>query len=110
MDLNLIGVEDPVARDNFEKIQQFLNISGPLAGFVHIDLTVLSAVNDAKIKHGLGVKPLDLIQTYSSGPGVVNWNYNNFDKNFLEYSSTGPCHVRIFIGNKTTGIKAGGNP
>lgn len=62
-------------------------------------LEFLSAQTNAKIPHGLGFKPLDVMQTSLIGAGVtVTFNYDLFDTETIDITVSGACSIRFFIG------------
>jgi hypothetical protein len=92
-------VEDEYSRQNFQRLQDFLN-SFPLAkgDFKFFEITVTSAVTNYKFKHNLGFVPLDVLQTYVSGGATVSWSYDSFDRSNVVFTTSGPTTIRAFIG------------
>lgn len=99
LELLLSNVEDQVVRENLQRIQDYLKLEAKLEGFAHVDISVSGAVTGHKVSHGLGFVPKDVITTYQSGAGALTWNYSQFDKNFLNLTTTGPVRVRAFVGS-----------
>jgi hypothetical protein len=48
--------------------------------------------------HKLGFVPEDVIQTSLRGAGAVTWNYDQFNRDYLDVTTTGACVVRAFVG------------
>lgn len=92
-------VTDFGVRENLTQIEEEFNQLMMLPGqWKHFEITFLSAVTNFKYPHGLSFVPKDVIQTSTTGTGVVTWKYANFDRSNLVISTTGPCVVRAFIG------------
>jgi hypothetical protein len=75
-------------------------ITEPLinSGFVFKELVFTAALTNTKVAHGLGFRPLDIIQTSLTGAGAITWNYAKFTDVNLDITVTGACTVRAFIG------------
>ena len=92
-------LEDPVARECFQWIVDFLRDVPLLQGnFRHIILTINKAETGLKLPHNLGFKPEDIIQTSLTGAGTITYNYSSFDNTNLNITTTGACVVRLFAG------------
>jgi hypothetical protein len=104
--LDLIG--DGIVRENLDNLRQELE-EHPLINFdgehfeLVFDATFTYPLTNHKIPHGLGLKPLDVIQTSATGAGALTWNYLNFTESHLDVSVTGQCRVRAFIGRYSEG-------
>lgn len=98
MKIRYEGLEDQVAKSVFQDLERDLVTISQLEGFRLVRITFLSAVTNFAYPHGLGFKPLDLIQTSLTGGGAITWHYDRFDKSFLYLTTTGPCVVRAFVG------------
>ena len=94
--LNLRAVEDLLSKDNFEIIKEYL-LSLPLAYFKgkHVTLTV-SAAGTWDIPHHLGFIPQDVITSWDTAG--TTWNYADFTKTHINFTTTGSGTVRAFIG------------
>lgn len=97
--LNLDQIQDPIVRKNFELLQEMLTTDMQLRGFVHVDIYVDKAVTNYRVKHGLGYVPLDFIRTKFQGPGNIYLNYDKFDEQFMDLTTTGECRLRGFVGS-----------
>lgn len=98
-ELILKNVEDMIVRENFFRLQKFLNDFPLFKGnWKFFELSFDSAVTAKEIKHGLGFIPLDIIQTSNRGPGILTWDYDLFDRDNLVVTTTGACSVRAFVG------------
>jgi len=99
--LNDIGEEE--IQENFVRINDYVRAEPILRSqFYHFELDIPGVVTAGKFKHNLGFPPKDLIQTSLIGSGSIAWDYSRFDKDFLEYTTTGPCKVRFFVGSYKT--------
>jgi hypothetical protein len=99
VDFTLKDISDKYTRENFFRLQKFFEIYPFFKGnFKHFEFDLQAAVVGHRIKHGLGFKPLDLIQTSVIGSGAVTWLYAEFDTTNLVVTTTGPCKIRAFVG------------
>lgn len=99
IELNLELIEDPIVRENFLKVQQFIKEWPFTKGsWRFVDVTFIGAVTNFKYPHALGFKPLDVVQTFKSGAGAVTYNYDSFDSTNLDITTTGAVQVRFFVG------------
>lgn len=93
-------VKDAVARENFVKLQRFINDEEILkSGFTFYEIIFTQAETNKRIPHRLGFLPKDVIQTSVLGNQVVIWNYDLFDATYLDVTTSGACTVRAFIGS-----------
>lgn len=101
-------IKESVPRENFQKIEQFVRDENLLrAEFKFFEFTFLAVPTVATftIKHGLGYRPKDLIQTSLIGSGTVTWNYASFSNTEISLtlggtiSVTSPTTVRFFLGS-----------
>jgi hypothetical protein len=99
LDLNVKEIEDPVIRDNFFRVREFLRdeLFGKFIGR-HMSLTVSAAVTNERVPHRLGFKPEDVILTYCSANSVT-FNYSLFDNLYMDFTTTGACTFRFYIGS-----------
>lgn len=98
-ELILKDISDIYVRENFKRLNLFFQKETILKGsFKFFELTFDSAVSGKLVQHGLGFKPLDVIQTSLIGSGSLTFNYADFTKDALSVTTSGPCTVRAFIG------------
>ena len=98
-ELILKNVEDVIIRENFFRLQKFLNDFPLFKGsWKFFELTFDAAVTNKQILHGLGFIPLDVIQTSVRGAGTLTWDYDLFDRDYLVVTTTGACTIRAFVG------------
>ncbi len=101
--INFADIQDPVLRRNFQNLVAYINQSlSILSGFQFFELVFKEAVFNQKIAHTIGKIPSDVIVTQCTGEGSVTFNFGRFDENYLDVSTSGPCRVRMFIGNQPT--------
>lgn len=92
-------IEDTYIRENFKRLSLFLQKDALLKGsWSFFTFEFDGAVTNDRVRHGLGFKPLDVIQTSITGPGSITFNYDLFDKESIDVTTTGACVVRAFIG------------
>lgn len=97
--LLLNEMTDEYVKENFIRIQDFVRIYDLLnSKFQFFNIFVTQAVTNFKFAHNLDFVPLDLIQTSVIGAGAITWNYDKFDRKFLDLTTTGAVAVRGFIG------------
>lgn len=104
MKLAVQQITDEYARDNFQKIQDFLN-SLPLSQerFRAIELFVTADVAELKINHGLGFIPLDVLATRLVAPSgaKLTFLYSKFTAQDLYLTISGLSGVlsaRLLVG------------
>ncbi len=102
--LELLEVKDEIAQENFRRLFDFLKANALLAGqFELLEFSTKGAVTDLKVPHGLGIVPVDVIETSNLGSGLVTYMYNEFARDFIKITTTGPVTVRAFIGRYDRG-------
>ena len=86
--INLIfkDILDAYIIENFRRIQDFLNSQVFLMG-------------DFKFKHNLDFIPKDIIQTAKTGTATVTFNYDRFDENYIDITTSGAVTVRFLAGS-----------
>ncbi len=107
-DLELItqGVEDPLARENFDRLQK-LSDDDLFAKFKGRFVEIERGLNGTyDYQHNLGFRPHDVIQTsvITDGSGTLVWNYGDFDRSNVSFTVAGlgageTITVRAFIGS-----------
>ncbi len=99
LSLSLAQIRDVDVRRNFEKIQGFFRaLQFVQAQMRFVRIQFVAAGTNIRYPHNLGFLPKDVLQTSLVGTGSLTWNYDKFDKEFLDITVTGPCTVRAFIG------------
>lgn len=102
--LNLISTDDKIVLENFRRIEKVWSNEAILKGsWKFIQITITGAVTNYKFKHYLKFIPLDVIQTSKTGVGSITWNYELFDRDNLDITTTGACVVRALVGRHEEG-------
>ncbi len=97
--LILERVVDKVARENFQKVEDYIRSNDILRpNFKFYEIIFTAAETNKRIPHRLGFLPKDVVQTSLTGAGSLTWNYSLFDGTYLDVTTTGACVVRAFIG------------
>jgi hypothetical protein len=98
-ELLLKDIQDVYIRENFRRItlffQDFPFFRGEWAFF---EREFAGAVTNEEVAHGLGFKPLDVIQTSKIGAGSITFNFSLFTDTHINVTTTGACTVRFFVG------------
>lgn len=92
LNLNLSGVDDQKLRDNFQKIQDFVNGMGTTQNQLQAcEIYVTANQTGLKISHGLGSVPLDLIITRLIAPSATKLiaKYSEFTKDEVVFDISG---------------------
>lgn len=102
--LYIVEIPDDYARENFKRIDRFLNETSLLKGqWKFFEITILGAVTNLKYKHLFKFIPKDVIQTSLTGAGALTWNYSRFDRDYLDLTTTAACVIRCFVGSYDEG-------
>jgi len=108
--LDLDRIPELPLRLNFEKLQDFIDrvnefqvANSQFVGFEHRTLVVDKAETNLKVAHGLNEKPLDLVQTSIIGSGTITYNYDKFDQDTIDVTTSGPVTVRYYVGTQKAG-------
>ena len=99
MGYRIDDIQDPVVRENFQKLEEeTVNALFPSDNWRFVELTFTRAVTGYLYHHGLGFLPKDVIQTSLTGAGSLTWNYTSFTRDTVSITTTGACVVRALIG------------
>lgn len=99
LDLLLANIEDATVRENFKRIQDFVENQTILDGFFEFyELTFTSAVTNYAFKHNLSFLPKDLIMTNVSDGATASFNYELTDRDRLYITTSGACVIRFLAG------------
>lgn len=100
--INLLvkDVDNEIVRENFRRVQKELTETQVIlkGNWKYFKLTFTGAVTNLKIAHGFNFIPTDVIQTSTSGVGFIQWNYDSFDRTYLDISTSDACVIRAFVG------------
>ena len=95
----LIDIENESVRDNFILLIEEMNkISFNKFDGKHRVYEFTGVETNKKIPHGLGFKPVDVLQTSLRGAGAITFNYDLFDETNINITTTGACTVRLILG------------
>lgn len=92
IDLALNNIQDQIVRDNFKKLQDFINGQGVTQNqFQACEIYVTDNVTGLKIKHKLGGVPLDAIISRLIAPSAakLKFNFSDFTKDEVSVDVTG---------------------
>lgn len=105
LELQTANVQDPVVRDNLDRVQQFVdeNVLMRFRG-KHVEIE-RSADGTYTYNHNLGYRPRDVLQTSvrTQGTATIAWNYDSFTTSSVSFTVAGlaaneTLTVRAFIG------------
>jgi hypothetical protein len=105
--LLIAEIADRYVQENFNRLKNFFQNQPFLKGqwrFIEIDLD--NGVTNFKYKHNLGFIPKDVILTSITPSVSVVWNYDSFDREFIDFTTSGACVIRAFIGSYIEGSQA----
>jgi len=97
--LYLNEITDRYIQENFVRLLEFARVQAVLNGeFKFIELSVPAAATNRRIRHGLGFRPKDVIFLSATNGVIPVWNYDSFDKEFIDFTTSGATDIRAFIG------------
>jgi len=99
LDLILKDIQDPQARENFDRLVKFVGKQQILDGewnFYEIDIP--NAKEGLSFKHNLSFVPKDVIILNSVGDQNFRLRYNEFTKDNLYLDAAGPVTLRLLVG------------
>lgn len=106
IELILKDIEDPVSRENFARLSNFINRQVWFEGdFQLFDITIPSENPNFKIKHGLTFIPADIIPVAVEGNYNYYFKYINFDREYMYVNAEGPVRIRFLAGKLQDQIK-----
>jgi hypothetical protein len=99
INFNLEQIEDPMDRENAEKLATEFKSNPFLNGSLkHFSLTIDQAETGYRFKHNLGFRPYDVFLTYISDGSAVVINYDAIDDTYISFDFPSACVVRFFAG------------
>ena len=99
VDLILKDIKDFYTRENFRLVDEFLNEYPMLRGeWKFFEFVVTQAETNLRISHNLKFQPTDIIQTSSIGAGTLTFNYDKFNTETIDVTTTDAVTVRAFVG------------
>lgn len=99
MKLAIDGVEDSIARENFQKLDLEFRLKSLLNGnWKFIEKRFDVSTQTVTFPHGLTFTPQDIIQLSAIGNQNFYWIYNDFDQTNLSVYIAGPVILRFLVG------------
>lgn len=98
--LNFKDIEDPIIQRNFENLKLYFSTQNQLLDFKFLEVLFTQAESNRRIRHSLGLVPLDIVLTHLSGVGSVTFNYSEFTTEYIDLTASDACRVRFFFGVK----------
>jgi hypothetical protein len=92
-------IQDKYIRKNFERLAEYFKKESQFLGFRFVEIVATNAEVDARIAHGLGYLPKDLVRLSVTGSGTITWHYSKFTTSQLVYTVTGSVRVRLLVGS-----------
>lgn len=106
IELILKDIADPHVRENFFRINRFLNEQVWFEGdFQLYDVTIPGEFDAFKIRHGLTFIPADIIPLAAEGNYNFYFLYKDFDQDNMYVSTEGPVRIRFLAGKLKDQIK-----
>lgn len=98
--------QDLNLKENFSRIVSYIEMHSMLHGFKFIQFETTEAVDNFKIKHGLGYIPEDLVRLKVIG-GIVTFHREDFTTDYIVISTTDATKVRMLAGSFHGSAKQG---
>lgn len=109
IDLVLKDISDTHVRENFFRLQRFVNDQIIFDGdFKLFDITIPSKLTSFKVAHGLTFIPSDIIVVSSFGNFNFYFRYQDFDKDFMYITTNGPVRIRFLAGKLKQNLRGSG--
>lgn len=109
IDLVLKDIPDVHVRENFFRLQRFINDQVLFDGdFKLFDVSIPKKILSFKVAHGLTFIPEDVIILSTVGDYNVYFRYQNFDKDNLYLTADGPVRIRFLAGKLKEQLQGGG--
>ena len=99
LDLYTKYIDDEYVRKNFERIEEaWTNLVFTRGDFEFFEFKIDGAQEAFKLYHNLGFSPNDIITTKAIGSSF-EFNYEEFNDQYLTIKTTGDLYLRMIIGN-----------
>lgn len=92
------GLEDEKTKEVLRRFIDYFETQNQMQDFVHLEIKTDTAQTNLKVRHNLGFIPKDVIKCKKVGAGDITMNYDKFDKDFLDVTTTGAVRLRVFVG------------
>jgi len=97
--LILKDIEDNYVRENFFRLEKFLDEQVFFDGdFSFFEIDIKSQDFNFKVKHSLKFIPQDVFFLAVEGDHNFYFKYQDFDRDFMYISASGPCVIRFIAG------------
>lgn len=97
-------VEDVYIRDNFRRLQNAMGVEAVLqADFKFFEITATDSVLNFDYVHNLGYQPKDVMLLSVTDEESVTFHYDAFTKTTIQFTTTGACTFRCFVGRYREG-------
>ncbi len=104
--LLLEQTKDPVARENFQKLDEFF-VNDPIIshGYKFFRLRFTQTITSAQIRHNLGFKPNLVLTAFLEGAGNVSFEMDSFTSEYIQMTlagtitETNPTTVSFYLGS-----------
>lgn len=99
LSLILKDIVDVHVRQNFFRIQQFVNTQVLFqSDFKFFEVVISNPDTNFKVLHGLSFIPIDIIELSVQGDYNFYFKYSDFDKNYIYINASGACTLRFMAG------------
>lgn len=92
-------IDNENIRENFEKISEVINSNPIVGGELKVfNIEVFDTSSTILIRHGFKFTPTDVWVSWISQPSTVSIKYEFIDNEFLAFTSSQECKLRIIAG------------
>lgn len=99
IDLILKDIQDPQARENFDRLVKFVGKQQILDGdWKFFELDIPAGNTNLSYKHNLSFVPVDIILLNSIGDQNFRFKYSQFDRDNIYVEASGPVVLRFLAG------------
>lgn len=99
LELLVENTADEITRENMRRIMEYVRTQALAnANVVVREIVFPKALTNFRYPHGLPFTPKDVVLLSTLGAGVLTINYKLFDKDYLDFTTTDACTVRLLIG------------
>lgn len=94
-------IEDPVIRENFKRLSDFLTQNTPLRTFKFFEIDIPTPQTNVAVAHGLPYVPLDIVVISAIGNQKYYFLNQFFNAANLYITTSGPVRLRFLAGRYT---------
>lgn len=91
-------VKDIYSQDNFKTLEDFVNTQPLFKGFFSFYEIAIPMGANFKFRHRLAFQPKDVLFLSCTGGATVTFNYDNFDREFIDVTASAITRARFFLG------------